>query len=64
MLITVRNTVFPHIVSAAKIPFIKEKIEILRQLFELAIFPNSKKNSFRGNYEEIRYISMISVVEF
>ena len=48
MLINVRNTIFPHIVSAAKIQFINEKIEILRQLFELA-FPNSKKINFRGN---------------
>ena len=43
MLITVRNTVFPHIVSAAKIQFINEKIEILRQLFELATISKFKK---------------------
>ena len=43
-------TVFPHIFSAAKNQFIKLKIEIVRQYLNWLQVPNSKKNSFRGNY--------------
>ena len=43
-------TVFPYIVSASKIQFIKEKIEILWQLFEVSTIIKLKNNSFCRNY--------------
>merc|ERR1719464_114036 len=44
-----KRTVYPHIVSAAKIQFIKQS-KYCEYYLKFQQFPNSKKNSFRENY--------------
>ena len=48
------NSFLPLIVSAAKIQFIRWKIEICDNYFNFLQFPNSKKNSLRKVFSEIR----------